>query len=279
VALTEAGAEGTDPAALRDALVARDALDARIAVEGARLREIDAVTPEDALGDALAGLDADALAARIATRAVETAASKANHEAAIRAETDAAAALAAHDDATAATARQAQADAAAAMAEAGTGWLRLRAATLLLAEATRRYRAQHSDPVLAAAGAALARMTGGALAGLAADLDETDAERLVAVRDNGTRLGVDALSEGARDQLFLALRIAAIARRCAVAEPVPFVADDLFTSFDDGRTTLGLAELARLGAVTQVLVFTHHEAVVEAAAGLGSAAAVLRLQA
>ena len=274
------GPLGVDPggaSALCAALLARDRLDGEIARDLRHLADIDPIASEQALRDTAMGCDADALAARIAARAAEKAAAQAAHEAAIRAEAAAATALAQHDDTAAAAARQAQADAAAAMGEAASDWLHRRAALLLLAQATRRYREQTSDPLLSAAGDALACMTGMALTGLAVDLDDNDTERLVALRADGSRLRVEALSEGARDQLFLSLRIAAIARRCAVAEPIPFVADDLFASFDDGRTAAGLAELARLGAVTQVLVFTHHEAVVEAALTMGEAAAVCRL--
>ncbi len=76
-------------------------------------------------------------------------------------------------------------------------------------------------------------------------------------------LGVEALSEGTADQLFLALRIAAIEEHARRATPLPFIADDLFVTFDEPRTEAALRLLAELGAVTQVIVFTHHEHVVE----------------
>lgn len=271
------GLDDADPAALLGRLRARSALDAALAAESARLRELDLLTDEAALRTAATGLDPDTLAARIAARRAEKAAAQSAHEAAVRAEAEATLALRRHDDEAAARARQARDDAAAAMAQAAGEWLRVRAALLLLAEATRRYREANRDPLLAEAGAALARITGGSLAGLDVELDDDDTERLVALRPDGTRLSVEALSEGARDQLFLALRIAAVARRCAVAEPVPFIADDLFSSFDEPRAAAGLAELSRLGETTQVLVFTHHAHVAEQAEGLGPAAAVLRL--
>ena len=45
---------------------------------------------------------------------------------------------------------------------------------------------------------------------------------------------VEGLSEGARDQLFLSLRLALLERRAG--EPLPFIGDDMLASFDDART-------------------------------------------
>ena len=75
----------------------------------------------------------------------------------------------------------------------------------------------------------------------------------------GRLFGIDALSEGTADQLFLAFRVAAIEEHARRATPLPFIADDLFVSFDEPRTEAGLALLSELGKSTQVIVFTHHE--------------------
>jgi uncharacterized protein YhaN len=39
---------------------------------------------------------------------------------------------------------------------------------------------------------------------------------------------------------------------------MPFVADDLFINFDDGRAAAGFEVLSKLAQKTQVLFFTHH---------------------
>jgi uncharacterized protein YhaN len=67
------------------------------------------------------------------------------------------------------------------------------------------------------------------------------------------------MSDGTRDQLFLSLRLAAIENYIASAEPLPFIADDLFVHFDDDRAAAGLDALIALGGLTQVLFFTHHQ--------------------
>ena len=43
------------------------------------------------------------------------------------------------------------------------------------------------------------------------------------------------LSEGTRDQLYLALRMEALRGHCQSAMAVPFIADDILQTFDDGR--------------------------------------------
>ena len=85
---------------------------------------------------------------------------------------------------------------------------------------------------------------------------------LIAIRDMGEECPVEALSEGARDQLYLALRIAAVETYAAQAEPLPFIADDLLVHFDDTRAAAAIALLADLGRTTQVILFTHHDHVV-----------------
>ena len=67
------------------------------------------------------------------------------------------------------------------------------------------------------------------------------------------------LSEGTRDQLFLALRIAALELQIESKGALPFVADDLFINFDNDRSKAGLRALRDLSAKTQVLFLTHHD--------------------
>jgi chromosome segregation protein len=81
---------------------------------------------------------------------------------------------------------------------------------------------------------------------------------VVALRPDGTACPADRLSEGARDQLYLALRLAAISGLAEQTEPLPFIADDLLASFDDSRAQATLRVLAGFSAVTQTILFTHH---------------------
>jgi len=144
-------------------------------------------------------------------------------------------------------------------------WTGIAAAERLLSAAIEAYRAQHHNPLLDRVSQAFAMATGNGFSGIALDYDDADSHRIVAVRPDGARLAIDALSEGTADQLFLALRIATIEDHARRAQALPFIADDLFVTFDDTRTKAGLTLLAELWRTTQTIVFTHHQHVVEAA--------------
>ncbi len=48
-------------------------------------------------------------------------------------------------------------------------------------------------------------------------------------------------------------------------DPPPFIADDLFVSFDDARARAGLEALSELAGHMQVVFFTHHNHLVDIA--------------
>ena len=73
------------------------------------------------------------------------------------------------------------------------------------------------------------------------------------------------LSSGTEDQLFLALRIAAVEDFLTRAVALPFVADDLFINFDLERSAAGFEVLGQLAEQTQVLFYTHHPHLVDVA--------------
>ncbi|MGK0481305.1 MAG: hypothetical protein ACJAQ3_001278, partial [Planctomycetota bacterium] len=104
---------------------------------------------------------------------------------------------------------------------------------------------------------------------------------MVARRPDGRQVGVDEMSSGTCDQLYLALRVASVEHMLKTVEPMPFIADDLFVNFDDERTEAALRVLAELSKSTQVIVFSHHASVVDTALRLtkeGVPVDVLRLK-
>jgi chromosome segregation protein len=119
------------------------------------------------------------------------------------------------------------------------------------------------DPLIARASILFAMATDNAFAGLVIAYGDDDAPVLVAQRRDGEQVKVSGLSEGTRDQLFLALRLALLERR--TSEPLPFIGDDLLASFDEGRTLAMLRLLAAAGAQRQMILFTHHRHVAELA--------------
>ena len=88
---------------------------------------------------------------------------------------------------------------------------------------------------------------------------------LTGVRPDGEVVAVLSLSTGTEDQLFLALRIAAVEDYLVRAVALPFVADDLFVNFDTERSTAGFEVLGQLAEQTQVLFYTHHQHLVDVA--------------
>lgn len=88
---------------------------------------------------------------------------------------------------------------------------------------------------------------------------ESEPLKLQGRRPDGTLVGVEGLSEGTRDQLFLALRLAALDMHVGQAHSLPFIADDLFINYDDQRSIAGLEALGELSRKTQVVFLTHHD--------------------
>ena len=132
--------------------------------------------------------------------------------------------------------------------------------------------------MLRKASAHFALLTGGRYARLGVDQDSAGRTLLHAVPAEGSECPIEGLSEGARDQLYLALRIATIETHVARSEPLPFIADDLLVNFDDTRATAALRLLAELDRSTQVILFTHHDHIADIA-GRQEGVAIQRLTA
>ncbi len=131
--------------------------------------------------------------------------------------------------------------------------------------AIERYRKERQAPLLTRAAQLFATLTLKEFDRLDVDYDADDRSHLVAVRANGARVEVDGLSAGTVDQLYLALRIAAIEAYLEKAAPLPFIADDLLVNYDDPRAAAGVKVLYELATQTQVLFLTHHEHLVQLA--------------
>ncbi|MBI4700188.1 MAG: AAA family ATPase [Deltaproteobacteria bacterium] len=153
-------------------------------------------------------------------------------------------------------------------------YLRVRAASALLAREMERYRAANQDPVLLRAGELFAAFTLRSFDTVRSEVGDDDHPRLLGVRPSGKLVSVDGMSSGTRDQLYLALRLATLERYLERAEPMPLVVDDILINFDEERARATLGVLADLARRMQVLLFTHHERVRELATGLATAVAL-----
>jgi len=80
---------------------------------------------------------------------------------------------------------------------------------------------------------------------------------------HGEHLPIEVLSRGAREQLFLSLRLSLVEALAARGVRLPLVLDDVFVNFDNRRAAVAarvLGDFARQGH--QVIVFTCHEHIV-----------------
>jgi uncharacterized protein YhaN len=157
-------------------------------------------------------------------------------------------------------------------------WSMKRLAQILLSHAIEQHRCQQEQPLLRRASQLFSLLTAQSFSGVDQEFDDNDNIQLVGRRDAEHAVSVPAMSEGTRDQLYFALRLAYLEEYAQKAEPMPFIGDDLLTSFDDERTLRGLTALSATGMRIQPILFTHHMRVVELAqAELGEKVDVINL--
>lgn len=149
--------------------------------------------------------------------------------------------------------------------ESSERYMRLHLASVILRKEIARYQDANQGPVLMLASQLFARLTSDAFSAVAASFDQADRPVLLGIRSSGEQVTVDGMSDGTRDQLYLALRLASLQRHLETAEPLPFIIDDILVNFDDHRAAATLRVLADLSLTTQVVFFTHHSHLVDLA--------------
>ena len=140
-------------------------------------------------------------------------------------------------------------------------YLELSVARELVTSAMATIRAEQQDPLIARAGELFTATTLGEFAGIETDIDDKGHPVVVGRRASGGIAAVATMSDGTRDQLFLAFRLASLENYAGATEPLPFIADDILVHFDDERSRSTLDLLAEFGKTNQVLLFTHHRSV------------------
>jgi len=139
-------------------------------------------------------------------------------------------------------------------------YIRLRLAATVLDRSIERFREASQGDVVNRAGDLFATMSLGSFKALRADYDDAGKATLVGVRAaDGRLVKVEGMSDGTCDQLYLAIRLALLESHLAAHEPLPLIVDDILVQFDDDRSEATLKVLAELSRKTQVIVFTHHE--------------------
>lgn len=168
-------------------------------------------------------------------------------------------------------------EAIAAMVDSAERYLKLQTAARLLKWSLEKFREANQGPMLAKASANFQTLTLESFSRLVAESDKSS-QRLVGIRSDGEQVPVTGMSEGSRDQLYLALRLAALEIQMEQGYRMPLIADDLFINFDDERTAAGLKVLGGLSRHTQIIFLTHHDHLVPLAQEvLGADLNVIRL--
>ncbi|CAN7437903.1 AAA family ATPase [Pararhizobium sp. LjRoot235] len=142
--------------------------------------------------------------------------------------------------------------------ERAIAYLRLKTGILAGETALRLYRERHRSAMMQRASAAFSAISGGDYVGLSTQA-ENGKEFLIANAASGGSKLADDLSKGTRFQLYLALRIAGYHEVAATRESLPFIADDIMETFDDGRAQHAFALMADMARVGQVIYLTHHQ--------------------
>ncbi len=92
-------------------------------------------------------------------------------------------------------------------------------------------------------------------------INVTDDEMITVVREDGQVFQAVELSQGTKEQLYIAIRFALISSLKETYD-LPVIIDDAAVNFDEGRTRAFIEALDKLSENHQVLYFTCHKAVV-----------------
>jgi|GEM_PF-560902 len=138
-------------------------------------------------------------------------------------------------------------------------FIRYQLAAFILRKAIDDFRDKNQHPILQRASYLFNRLTLGSFIGLSIGFDSKDTPVIVGIRENGDEVGVEGMSDGTQDQLYLALRIANVEKYATENEPMPLILDDILVHFDDKRSKETLRILAEISTKVQVIYFTHHE--------------------
>jgi len=144
------------------------------------------------------------------------------------------------------------------MSDVAERYVKVFTAGRLLRWSIDRYREDKQGPLLHRASTIFSTLTSGSFSKLIVDFERVPMV-LEGLRLDGKLVGISGMSDGTRDQLYLALRLAALEMHLEQALPLPFIADDLFINYDDARSKAGFEALKALSEQTQVIFLSHHD--------------------
>nr|WP_161501292.1 YhaN family protein [Rhodopirellula sp. SM50] len=148
-------------------------------------------------------------------------------------------------------------------------YAKLRIASMILQQSIEHYRSENESPVLKIACQAFEELTCGRYAGLKPEFDDKGRSKLfgIAASPAGEEnlVPVDAMSLGTADALYLAMRLASLEHQLSAGHAIPVVIDDCLIQLDDQRTIAAMKRFSRLSERTQVILFTHHQHLIDLA--------------
>lgn len=148
--------------------------------------------------------------------------------------------------------------------EKAARYIELKLGVMSAASALRVYRERHRSGMMSQASDAFALITRGQYTGLTTQ-PVKGGEVLIATQRDGQSKVADALSKGARFQLYLALRLAGYYEFAKLRPSVPFISDDIMETFDHLRSEEVFRLFGEMASVGQVIYLTHHQHLCEIA--------------
>ncbi len=146
----------------------------------------------------------------------------------------------------------------------------------LIREADRRFREEHQPALVRRAGEYLATITGGRYERVLVADGTSEGSFMLRGAEGMHPVEVALpLSTATREQVYLALRLAAVDHLDQEGERLPLFLDETLVNWDPSRQDRGLALLARLAQDRQLFVFTCHPGVAAALARQGAVVVTL----
>jgi uncharacterized protein YhaN len=145
-------------------------------------------------------------------------------------------------------------------------WASYRSALVLIDVAKKRYEKNRQPGVIRSAENLFSKITNGTYSHIIKPVDSDD----ILVEDaQHKRKGVQEMSRGTLEQLYLAMRFGLIDEYESRSEPLPAILDDVFVNFDDERDERLIKVLKQFGQQRQVIVLTCHKRSLEAYKKIG----------
>jgi uncharacterized protein YhaN len=162
------------------------------------------------------------------------------------------------------------------LAELSEQWVIQRLAQELLSRSIDRFAAEHEPALLHHTRDYLKKLTQGRYTSVEHDNARQGSFVVRNARDES--FTPDQLSTGAREQLYLAIRMAFITHHCEYHEPLPVIMDDCFVNFDDARTGHALEAIANWDDSIQTVLLSCHWRVVQSLGEMAPGTPVIHLE-